>query len=122
MSSVQGRGQQKAWLNDIQSTKVHYSYIIVEIGVGISGIGLFFLILGIVLLFDAGLIIMGNVLFLAGLFMVIGVEKTINFFSQRRRWRGSACFAVGFVLVVIRWVKLGILVEAFGFINLFGYD
>ena len=34
--------------------------------------GIFFLVLGVVLLFDTGLIIIGNVLFLAGLVMRIG--------------------------------------------------
>lgn len=42
----------------------------------------------------------------------------IGFF--RTKLRGSLCFLVGFVLVLCKCTLMGIIVEMFGFINLFG--
>lgn len=36
------------------------------------------------------------------------------------RIRGTLCFFTGIVLVVFRWGLIGICLEAFGFLNLFG--
>lgn len=51
---------------------------------------------------------------------MIGFQKTQAFFLRRDRWRGTICFAVGATLVLFKWAKLGMLVEVFGFANLFG--
>jgi hypothetical protein len=61
-----------------------------------------------------------QVLFLVGTTLVIGVRKTGGFFFQRRKLRGTLPFLGGIILVLTGWAKLGILVEGFGFINLFG--
>ena len=52
--------------------------------------------------------------------MFSGVQKTVAFFGQRKRWRAGGCFGLGVALVMFRWVKVGILIEAFGILNLFG--
>jgi hypothetical protein len=52
--------------------------------------------------------------------MVIGVQKTIKFFFQQRKLKGTVCFLGGIVLVIIGWAFIGMCVEVFGFINLFG--
>ena len=41
-------------------------------------------------------------------------------FSRPDRIRGTICFFFGIVLVLLRWGMLGIIVEGFGFLNLFG--
>ncbi|KAJ1749677.1 Golgi Transport [Coemansia sp. RSA 989] len=92
----------------------------VEFGVGMTAFGLALIGLGVILLFDAGLIAIGNILFLAGMSMIIGVQKTVFFFTRRDKLRGSVAFFAGFALVLIKWPIVGILVEAFGFLNLFG--
>ncbi len=109
-----------------------------EIGILLSSLGLLFTFLGVLFLFDRGLLAIGNVralppprlgwsaecrgqlLFLTGGALVIGLKKTGAFFFQRRKLRGTIPFAVGMVLVLIGWAKIGILIEAFGFVNLFG--
>eukprot|EP01136_Pigoraptor_vietnamica_P045402 Opistho-1_new@23327 len=91
-----------------------------KIGAGLTGFGLTFLLLGVLLFFDKGLLAMGNLLFVAGVALLIGIERTFGFFFQARKVRGTACFLGGMVLVVVGWPVVGILVEAFGFINLFG--
>ena len=53
--------------------------------------------------------------------MVIGFAKTARFFAQPKRWKGTVAFFLGVVMVLFRYVKTGMLIEAFGFINLFGY-
>ncbi|KAJ2587755.1 Golgi Transport [Coemansia sp. RSA 1797] len=97
------------WLSDTQ-----------KFGVGMTAFGIALIVLGVILFFDAGLIAIGNILFLAGMSMIIGVQKTVYFFTRRDKLRGSVAFFAGFVLVLVKWPIVGILVEAFGFLNLFG--
>jgi hypothetical protein len=88
--------------------------------VGLTAFGVFFTILGVLLFFDTGLLAIGNVLFLAGVVLVIGLGKTYSFFFQTRKLRGTACFLGGIALVFLKWPILGMALELFGFINLFG--
>mmetsp|Transcript_6501 Transcript_6501/g.13016 ORF Transcript_6501/g.13016 Transcript_6501/m.13016 type:complete len:104 (-) Transcript_6501:1213-1524(-) len=63
---------------------------------------------------------MGNVLFLSGVTLVIGAPRAVRFFFQRKRARGSALFFSGIAMVLVGYAKIGIVIEAFGFVNLFG--
>lgn len=60
-------------------------------------------------------------LFLAGLVLVLGPNKAAGFFVKPAKWRGSLAFFGGVALVLLRYTFIGICVELFGFINLFGY-
>jgi hypothetical protein len=91
-----------------------------KIGIGLTGMGLLFTILGILLFFDSGLLAVGNLLFLSGLFLILGFTRTKNLFLQPSKLRGTSLFFAGIILVIFRWPKLGFFVEAFGFVNLFG--
>ncbi len=61
-----------------------------------------------------------QILFLGGLFLIIGPQKTFYFFARRNKLRGTACFLGGILLVFLKWPAVGVLVEMFGFLNLFG--
>ena len=61
-----------------------------------------------------------QVLFLGGLFLIIGPQKTFFFFARRNKLRGTICFFGGILLVFLKWPTIGVLVEMFGFLNLFG--
>ena len=61
-----------------------------------------------------------QLLFLSGISLVIGVQKTIRFFFQKRKIKGTSCFLGGILLVTLGWAFIGMCVEIFGFINLFG--
>eukprot|EP00298_Acanthocystis_sp_HF-20_P029353 c8228_g1_i1.p1 GENE.c8228_g1_i1~~c8228_g1_i1.p1 ORF type:complete len:143 (+),score=30.55 c8228_g1_i1:53-481(+) len=91
-----------------------------KIGVFLTALGLFFMFLGVLMFMDKGLIAMGNLMFLVGTILILGVSNTVSFLSQKRKLRGTVCFLGGVFLVLARWPIIGILVEAFGFINLFG--
>ncbi|TKY87013.1 hypothetical protein EX895_003690 [Sporisorium graminicola] len=97
------------WLTDQQ-----------KIGAGLVSFGTFFIFVGIILFFDAALLALGNVLFTAGIALLIGPQKTFYFFARKQKIRGTVCFFLGMFLVFCKWAVIGMLVEAFGFLNLFG--
>ena len=61
-----------------------------------------------------------QILFLGGLFLIIGPQKTFYFFARKNKLRGTACFLGGILLVFFKWPAIGVMVEMFGFLNLFG--
>ncbi|KAL6349305.1 hypothetical protein AAG906_033961 [Vitis piasezkii] len=90
-----------------------------KIGLGLTAFGVFFSFLGIVFLFDKGLLAMGNILFISGVTLTIGLKSTIQFFMKRQNYKGTISFSVGFFFVIIGWPILGMMLEAYGFIVLF---
>jgi len=91
-----------------------------KIGVGLAGFGVAFLCLGVVLLFDKGLLAIGNILFLSGLAFIIGFERTFWFFFQKHKLKGSLAFFSGITIVLIGWPLIGMIVESYGIFSLFG--
>jgi hypothetical protein len=123
-----------------------------SIGIALTGFGVLFLLLGVLLLFDTVMLILGNVrptapaicccrsrhlsprglsphsrarpalqiLFLSGITLLIGTQRTVVFFMRKDRMRGTISFALGIVLVLVGWPIIGMFVEVFGIINLFG--
>ncbi|KAJ8661123.1 hypothetical protein O0I10_003346 [Lichtheimia ornata] len=91
-----------------------------KIGVGLTAVGVLFMLMGVFTFFDAGLLAMGNILFLSGITLTIGMQRTLTFFAQKNKIRGTICFIGGIVLVFCRWAIIGIAIELFGILNLFG--
>jgi hypothetical protein len=91
-----------------------------KIGIGLTAFGLAFTGLGVVMLFDKGMLGMGNVLFLAGVMMIIGPQRSVRFFFQKKKASGSLFFFAGMALVLIGVPIIGMIAEAWGFVNLFG--
>ncbi|KAL6513742.1 Golgi Transport [Orobanche hederae] len=90
-----------------------------KIGLGLTGFGVFFSILGIIFFFDKGLLAMGNILFFSGVSLTIGLKSSAQFFMKRSNFKGTVAFGVGFFLVIIGWPIIGMMIEAYGFIVLF---
>lgn len=81
---------------------------------------MFFFGLGVVTLFDSALLAFGNVLFIIGIVLIIGVRKTVYFFARPQKARGSLCFCVGILLILFRHSFIGFGVECVGILQLFG--
>lgn len=90
-----------------------------KIGIGLTGFGVFFTFLGVIFLFDKGLLAMGNILFMSGLGLTIGLKSTLQFFMKPQNFKGTFSFGLGFFFVVIGWPIVGMILEAYGFIMLF---
>lgn len=91
-----------------------------KIGVALTTFGALFMLLGVMLFFDGALLALGNILFISGLTLIIGPQKTFYFFARKNKIRGSICFFGGVLLVFFKWPFIGVIVETFGFLNLFG--
>ena len=61
-----------------------------------------------------------QILFISGLTLIIGPHKTFYFFARKQKIRGTLCFFGGVLLVFLKWPFTGMMVETFGFLNLFG--
>ncbi|KAJ6828352.1 vesicle transport protein GOT1-like [Iris pallida] len=90
-----------------------------KIGLGLTGFGIFFSFLGIIFFFDKGLLAMGNILFISGVMLTIGLKSTLQFFAKPKNYKGTISFGIGFFLVLIGWAVIGMILEAYGFIVLF---
>ncbi|KAJ3680640.1 hypothetical protein LUZ60_016918 [Juncus effusus] len=90
-----------------------------KIGLGLTGFGIFFSFLGVILFFDKGLLAMGNILFVSGLMLTIGLKSTMQFFTKPKNYKGTISFGAGFLMVLIGWPIIGMILESYGFIVLF---
>ena len=62
-----------------------------------------------------------QILFLIGLTIIIGPQKTwVFFFARRQKAKGTAAFFGGLALILLRWPLVGFLVELYGIAVLFG--
>lgn len=61
-----------------------------------------------------------QILFLIGLTIIIGPQKTLLFFARKQKAKGTAAFFAGLALILLRWTFIGFFVEAYGIIILFG--
>lgn len=91
-----------------------------KIGMALLGGGAVFTLLGISLFFNKTLMRLGNLLFIAGVPLFIGPGRTTGYFLQPKKARATGCLAAGIFLVMIGWPILGIALEVFGILNLFG--
>ncbi|SCO85155.1 probable protein GOT1 [Fusarium oxysporum] len=97
------------WLTDTQ-----------KIGVVFCSGGGFFLIGGVMLFFDRSIRRTKQILFLIGLTIIIGPQKTLLFFARKQKAKGTAAFFLGLILIFMKWTFIGFIVEAYGIVVLFG--
>ena len=91
-----------------------------KIGTGLLFLGCVFLFLGVIFFFDSAMLALGDILFLTGLTLTIGVSRTLRFFSRPDRMRGIISFFGGICLVMFRWPVVGMICQLYGLVYLFG--
>ncbi|KAK8983676.1 hypothetical protein V6N11_009465 [Hibiscus sabdariffa] len=89
-----------------------------KVGLGLIGFGISFTFLGVTLFFDRGLLALGNILWLAGVVVLIGWYSTLQLF--RKNYKGSIAFLLGLFFLFVRWPIVGIILEIYGCLGLFG--
>ena len=62
-----------------------------------------------------------QILFVAGIACIIGLEGTYNFFFKPQKLKGSLFFFAGIGVVLFGWAIIGFLIELYGIYLLFGY-
>lgn len=60
-----------------------------------------------------------QILFVAGLSFVIGLERTVRFFFQRHKAKATSFFLGGIFVVLTGWPIIGVVLEIYGFFLLF---
>lgn len=103
-----------------QFSSMLISFFFVECGVGFTAAGVFFFGFGIVMFFDSSLLAFGNILFITGLTLIIGLQKTFYFFARPQKIRGTICFVTGIILILLKHSFIGFVIEFFGILALFG--
>lgn len=91
-----------------------------RVGLALVGLGLLFTMVGVSLFFEKNLLRLGNLMFVSGTVTLIGPAKTIQWFSAKQRLRGTCTLLVGVFFVFSGWPVIGMILELFGFLNLFG--
>ena len=91
-----------------------------QIGLALLGSGAVIVMFGISLFFNKTLMRLGNLLFIAGVPMTIGPTRTAGYFLNKEKYRATACLALGIFLVFVGMPVLGMILEVFGILNLFG--
>jgi len=91
-----------------------------KLGIIFLSSGAAFTALGITLFFNKTLMRLGNLLFVCGIPLMIGPGRTLGYFLQPKKARATGCLACGIFLVLVGHPVIGILLEVFGLLNLFG--
>jgi len=63
-----------------------------KIGVLLTGFGMFFTFLGVLMFFDRGLLAIGNLLFLTGVTVGLGLKKDREIFLSKKKITGHHLF------------------------------
>lgn len=92
----------------------------IEFGVGFTAGGIFFFLFGIMAFFDSAFLALGNILFVIGLILIIGPQRTVTFFTRPTKMRGTLCFCTGILLILAKRSFIGFIIECFGILGLFG--
>ncbi|EPR57780.1 Got1 family protein [Toxoplasma gondii TgCatPRC2] len=91
-----------------------------KIGVAFCCLGLCLGGVGIFLFLDRALLTLGNVAFLFGLVLLLGVRKTLAFFFLRpEKRRASLTFIIGVVLIALGYSLFGLPLQLYGLFQLF---
>ncbi|KAL7065989.1 Got1-like family protein [Cryptosporidium serpentis] len=90
-----------------------------KLGLGFCGLGMFLIILGILLLFDRALLTLGNLTFVAGLSVVLGLNKLTRFFFKPDKLKGTFFYFGGLAVIILKSTIIGFILQILGLFYLF---
>ena len=73
--------------------------------------------LGVLFFFDRAFLMLGNLLFICGLFILVGVSETFMFFA--RKINGSLALGIGLIFIIIKWKFIGTICQLYGIFQFF---
>lgn len=73
--------------------------------------------MAILLFFDRALLMLSNILFLVGLYILVGLSEVIMFFA--RKIKGSIALFIGLVFIVVGFKFIGVLLQLYGVYEFF---
>jgi hypothetical protein len=91
-----------------------------QLGAILLGIGMLLTFMGMMLFFEGNLLRLGNICTILGIPLLIGPSRVKSFFLKESRIQASVITSLGILLVFTGRPRLGILLEIFGLLNLFG--
>lgn len=91
-----------------------------QVGSYFLGGGLILMFIGMMLFFESNLLRLGNIMAIMGATLLIGPDKLGSFFLQKSRLQATIIIGLGVLLLLTGSPRLGLLVEIFGLLNLFG--
>lgn len=80
-----------------------------RVGVALILGGLVSFLVGLILLCDRLMLLIGNVAFLIGLSYLVGTFTMITFFMRPTKIQGSICYFIGFFFLIVNWPVFGTL-------------
>ncbi|KEG00753.1 protein transport protein GOT1, putative [Plasmodium vinckei vinckei] len=75
--------------------------------------------IGVFLFFDKFFLCISNLFLLLGLYYLLGPAKIVKFVTNRNKVGGSACFLLGFLLILFGRTFFGSLFQGYGLYRLF---
>ncbi|SCM06006.1 CGI-141 protein homolog, putative [Plasmodium chabaudi adami] len=75
--------------------------------------------IGVFLFFDKFFLCISNLFLLLGLYYLLGPAKILKFVTNRKKVSGSACFLLGFFLILLGRTFFGALFQGYGLYRLF---
>lgn len=103
--------------NTIQLYIYNYIYLLLEIGTILLGLSGLFYIIGIFLFFDKAFLLMSNLLFLIGLYLLLGLVKMTSIFNKKIK--GTVAYFIGFFLIIIGFKVIGVLIQLYSIYEFF---
>ena len=91
-----------------------------RLGVMFVGAGGMFLMAGIASFFNKFLLRIAHILLCAGAPMIVGPGRVAGYMLQPKKARATITFGLGLFLVLVGHPFFGMILEVFGFLNLFG--
>ena len=74
-----------------------------KIGMGLIILGSIFYFLGVLWFLDRGFLCIGNLAFIMGIVVMIGVGNAALFFTRKNNIKGSIFYFGGFLSIIIGW-------------------